>query len=50
MASSPHFSDFKNFIKMNNKIPFYALEYKREYLFIRGLNKDLKYFIDEIEI
>ena len=39
MASSTHFSDFKNFIKMNNKIPFYAREYKREYLFIRGLNK-----------
>ena len=49
MASSTHFSDFKNFIKMNNKIPFYAREYKREYLFIRGLNKEFKYFINKLD-
>ena len=24
----------------NNKIPIYAIDYKREYLFIRGLNKE----------
>ena len=28
-----------------NKIPEYVNEYKREYLFIRGLNKELKYLI-----
>ena len=31
---------------MNNIIPFYASEYKREYLFIRGLTKEFKYIID----
>ena len=49
MASSTHFSDFKNFIKINNKIPFYASEYKREYLFIRGLNKEFKYLINKLD-
>ena len=34
---------------MNNKIPFYAKEYKREYLFIRGLNKEFKYFINKLD-
>ena len=29
-----------------NKIPEYAREYKREYQFIRGINKEFKYFID----
>ena len=49
MASHTRYSDFKNFIKMNNKIPFYASEYKREYLFIRGLNKEFKYFINKLD-
>ena len=31
---------------MNNKIPFYALEYKREYLFIGGLNYEFMYFTE----
>ena len=30
------------------KIPEYAREYKREYLFIIGMNKELKYFVDNI--
>ena len=34
-------SEFKNFIK-SNKIPEYAKEYKREYQFIRGINKEFK--------
>ena len=34
---------------MNNKIPFYASEYKREYLFIRGLNKEFKYLINKLD-
>ena len=29
-----------------NKIPEYAREYKREYHFIRGINKEFKYFIN----
>ena len=30
-----------------NKIPEYAREYKREYQFIRGLNKEFKYFLNK---
>ena len=29
-----------------NKIPEYAKEYKREYQFIRGINKEFEYIID----
>ena len=32
----------------NNKIPEYAREYKKEYLYIRGLNKEFKYFINKL--
>ena len=32
-----------------NKIPEYAREYKREYQFIRGINKEFKYFINKPE-
>ena len=32
-----------------NKIPEYVNEYKREYLFIRGLNKELKYLINKLD-
>ena len=31
------------------KIPEYAREYKKEYLFIRGINKEFKYFIDKLD-
>ena len=34
---------------MNKKISFYALEYRREYLFIRGLNKEFKYLINKLD-
>ena len=33
----------------NNKIPHYAREYKREYQFIKGLNKEFKYFIKKLD-
>ena len=33
----------------NNKIPIYAIEYKREYLFIRGLNKEFMYLINKLD-
>ena len=46
MVSAAQFSDFKNFIKLNNKIPHYARDYKKEYLYIRGLNKEFKYFVE----
>ena len=32
-----------------NKIPEYAREYKREYQCIRGLNKEFKYFVDNLD-
>ena len=41
-------SYFQNCIKKTNKIPEYAREYKKEYLFIRGINKEFKYFVDNI--
>ena len=33
----------------NNKIPEYAREYKREYQFIRGLNKEFKNFLKKLD-
>ena len=32
-----------------NRIPEYAREYKREYQCIRGLNKEFKYFVDNLD-
>ena len=43
-------SKFQNCIKStNNKIPEYTKEYKREYQFIRGINKEFKYFVDNLD-
>ena len=39
-----HSSNYQNCIKSTNKIPPYAINYKKEYLFIRGINKEFKYF------
>ena len=33
---------------INSKIPEYARDYKKEYLFIRGINKEFNYFVDNI--
>ena len=33
----------------NKQIPEYAREYKREYQFIRGINKEFKYFVDNLD-
>ena len=33
----------------DNKIPHYAENYKKEYLFIRGLNKEFKYFTKKMD-
>ena len=42
-------SNYQNCIKStNNKIPEYAREYKKEYLFIRGLNKEFKYLKNKL--
>ena len=43
-------SNYQNCIKStNNKIPEYARDYKKEYLYIRGLNKEFKYFINKLD-
>ena len=34
----------------NNKIPHYARDYKKEYLYIRGINKEFKYFKNKLVI
>ena len=50
MGVVSHFSHVKNSIKLtNNKIPHYARDYKKEYLFIRGINKEFKYFINKLD-
>ena len=49
MVILEHFSHSQNYIKSTNKIPPYAREYKKEYLFIRGINKEFKYFIDKLD-
>ena len=38
----------QNCISGTNKIPEYARDFKNEYLFIRGINKEFKYFVDNI--
>ena len=48
MGILEHFSNSQNFIKSTNKIPEYARDYKKEYLFIIGLDKELKYFAEHI--
>ena len=41
-----HTSNVQNCVKSTNKIPEYAREYKKEYLFIIGINKE---FVDYIK-
>ena len=47
MVFAEHFSINPNLIK-NDKIPEYAKNYRKEYLFMRGINKEFKYFVDNI--
>ena len=42
-------SNSQNCIKKTNKIPEYAINYKKEWLFIRGINKEFRYFVDNID-
>ena len=45
-----NFSHSQNCIKStNNKIPPHATNYKKEYLFIRGINKEFKYFYNHLD-
>ena len=48
MVILAHSSNFQNCIKKTNKIPEYARDFKKEYLLIRGFNKEFKYFVDNI--
>ena len=42
--------NYQNCIKRTNKIPEYAREYKREYQFIRGINKEFQeYLINKLD-
>ena len=41
-------SNFQNCIEKTNKSPEYAREFKNEYLFIKGINKEFKYFVENI--
>ena len=34
--------------QIKSKIPEYAKDFKKEWLFIRGINKEFKYFVDNI--
>ena len=39
----------KNCVKsINSKISEYARDYKKEYLFIRGINMEFRYFVEHI--
>ena len=40
-------SNFQNCIKKTNKIPEYAMDFKNEYLFIRGINKEMESFVEK---
>ena len=42
-------SNFQNCIKKTNVIPQYARDFKNEYLFIRGIDKEIRYFVDHID-
>ena len=43
-------SNSQNCIKKTNKIPEYAVEFKNEYLFIRGINKTCEKFVKRLDL
>ena len=47
MVILEHSSNFQNCIKKTNKIPEYARDFKNEYLFIRGINKEMESFVEK---
>ena len=49
MVSKVHVSEINNTNNYNNKIPEYARDYKKEWLFIRGINKTAGRIITKIE-
>ena len=48
MVILAHSSNFQNCIKKTNKIPEYVRDFKNEYLFIRCINKEFKYVVENI--
>ena len=48
MVSKVHVSEINNTNNYNNKIPEYARDYKKEWLFIRGINKSCGMLITKI--
>ena len=47
MVILAHSSNYQNCIKKTIKIPEYAREFKNEYLFIRGINKEMESFVEK---
>ena len=45
MVILAHSSNYQNCISGTNKIPEYAREFKNEYIFIRGINKEMDNFV-----
>ena len=43
-----HSSNFQDCIKNTNKFPEYARDYIKEWIFIRGINKEFKYLVVNI--
>ena len=49
MGSEVHTSEINNINNSNNKIPEYARNYKKEWLFIRGINKTAGRILTKLE-
>ena len=43
-------SNFKNCIKKTIKIPEYAKDFRNEYLFIIGINKEFEKFVKRLDL
>ena len=49
MVVLAHFSNFQKSISYSNKIPEYAKNFKKEWLYIRGINKECERFVKKFE-
>ena len=49
MVSQVHVSEINNTNNYNNKIPEYARDYKKEWLFIRGINRTVGRILTKLE-
>ena len=48
MVVARHFTETPSFNKID-KIPEYVSQFRKEWLIIRGINKEFKYFVDNID-